>query len=462
MKPSALWRSILSQLEQELGENDIATWLRPIATNPEHVNGILVLITPNRYFRNKIQSDYLERISELACALSGDRVQVKLQDCAAKTGTVPTTDSTDRGRGTTPPPQNTKRRKRLFGFGELNPDFTFQQHIVGETNRLARVAAEKVSKDPGFRDYNPLFLYGQVGIGKTHLMHAAGHAMTQNNPNAKIGYVQASSFVQHLVKLIVRRDNETIDQFKSAYRELDALLIDDIHLFAGAEASQEEFLHTFNTLLEGQKQIVITSDRFFKELTPFKDRLISRFGAGLTIRIKPPELETRIAILETKAILRGLELKPEVSRFLAENISNSVRELEGALNRLTASHKLLGQDISINLIKQTLSDLLEYSNKPLTTEEIQREVARFFSIRLSDMRSKNRQANIARARQVAMCLARELTNTSLPDIGNAFGGRNHATVMHAVKVVNTLREKNTRFKNDYQTLYDLLCPNSVR
>ena len=285
-------------------------------------------------------------------------------------------------------------------------------------------------------------------------MQAAGHALKENNPNAKVGYVNAQNFVQHIIKAMLNRNNETAERMKAAYRELDALLIDDIHLFSGRESSQAEFLQTFNLLLEGGKQVIITSDKFAKELVQVEDRIKSRLSQGLTVRIMQPELETRVAILETKANLRNIHLKPEVSRFLAENITTSVRELEGALNTLAATHRLTGKEISIGFVKDQLSDLLEFNRRPITIEYIQTTVARFYGTRLKDILSANRRADVVTSRQVAMSLAREFTSKSLPEIGKAFGGKNHATVLYSQRQVTKKMNRDKRFRDDYKTLQD--------
>jgi len=448
MVPSNLWKSVLEQLEQEVSEKDHHAWLRTLSVGSQ--NGVLVLWAPNAYVKSSVESRWLERIRELACAYHGDRIDVKIamESMGVKTPVSDGTDSVGLPRGK----RGQRNGKLEHGFSRLNPEFTFEQHIVGESNKLARFAVEAASRDPGHRDYNPLFIYGSVGIGKTHLMQAAGHALKAKDPNAKVGYVNAQNFVQHIINTMLKRNNEVAERMKSAYRELDALLIDDIHLFSGKESSQAEFLQTFNLLLEGGKQIIITSDKFAKEIDQVEDRIKSRLSQGLTVRILTPELETRIAILEIKAKIRGIHLKPEVSRYLAENIVDSVRELEGALNKLSASHRLTGKEISIAFVNEQLLDLLEFNKRPITIESIQTTVSHFYGIRLKDMLSSNRRADLVLPRQVAMSLAREFTSKSLPDIGRAFGGKNHATVIYAKRKVDERLLKDKRFKDEYSNL----------
>lgn len=444
-----LWTTVLTQLEQEVSEKDHHAWLRTLSADSD--NGALVLRAPNSYVKSGIESKWLERIIELASAYQGDRVSVRIEMESTGAGT-PQKKTRSSGISTQKP--NRASKLQQFGFSRLSPEFTFQQHIVGESNKLARFAAEAAARAPGHREYNPLFIYGAVGIGKTHLMQAAGHALKENNPNAKVGYVNAQNFVQHIIKAMLNRNNEAAERMKAAYRELDALLIDDIHLFSGRESSQAEFLQTFNLLLEGGNQVIITSDKFAKELIQVEDRIKSRLSQGLTVRIMQPELETRIAILETKAKLRNIHLNPEVSRFLAENITSSVRELEGALNTLAATHRLTGKKINIAFVKDQLSDLLEYNKRPITIEHIQTTVSRYYGTRLKDMISSNRRADVVLSRQVAMSLARELTSKSFPEIGKAFGGKDHATVLYSKRQVEKRRQQDKRFRDEYKNLKD--------
>jgi chromosomal replication initiator protein len=332
--------------------------------------------------------------------------------------------------------------------GRLNSDFTFANFVQGKSNQLARAAAIQVAENPG-RAYNPLFIYGGVGLGKTHLMHAVGNHMRSANSDARIAYVHSERFVGDMVRAL---QHNTIDEFKTSYRTLDALLIDDIQFFAGKERSQEEFFHTFNALLEGQQQVILTCDRYPKEVQGLEERLKSRFGWGLTVAIEPPELETCVAILMSKATGAGVELPEEVAFFVAKRIRSNVRELEGALRRVIANSQFTGRPITLDFAREALKDLLALQERLVTIENIQKTVAEYYKIRVADLLSKRRSRSITRPRQVAMALAKELTNHSLPEIGDAFGGRDHTTVLHACRVIKQLRESQTRMNEDYQNL----------
>ena len=453
MNASELWKSILSHLEQRLTEAEVTTWLRSLS--PEFSGDTLVLSAPNIYAKKRIESDYRKQIAELATALNGGEIVVKVRTAASPSSTTRTKPANKRSSPSIQTKKNSKQANLLFGFGELSPEYTFEQHIVGESNQLARAAAQAVSEEPGRREYNPLFLYGSVGVGKTHLMQAAGHGILKNFPNANVGYVQSSIFVQHLATLFSRKDNDTIERFKQTYRELDVLLIDDIHFFGNAQASQQEFLLTFNTLLEGKKQVIITSDKFFHNLPNVEARLRSRFSQGLSIPIKPPELETRMAILETKAELRNIDLTIDVARFLAENIIGSARELEGVINILTANYNLTGEPISISLAKTVLSDFL--AERSINLQEIKKQVAHFYGVRIDDLSAPSRKKEFVKARYVAMSLARKLTTLSTIQIGKAFN-RDHTSVLNACKKINEVLKKDPMSRNDYQTLCDMLSP----
>lgn len=330
----------------------------------------------------------------------------------------------------------------------LNPQFIFDKFVEGKSNQLARAAAFQVGENPG-NSYNPLFIYGGVGLGKTHLMQAIGNSMLTNNPNARVSYVHSERFVGDMVKGL---QHNTISEFKKSYRSLDALLIDDIQFFAGKERSQEEFFHTFNALLEGQKQIVLTCDRYPKEVNGLEERLKSRFGWGLTVAIEPPELETSVAILMSKAAIEGAALPEEVAFFIAKRIRSNVRELEGALRRVIANSTFTGRPISLEFAKEALRDLLALQDRLVSIENIQKTVSEYFKLRVADLLSKRRTRSIARPRQIAMALAKELTNHSLPEIGDAFGGRDHTTVLHACRRIASLRETEKRVDEDFVNL----------
>jgi chromosomal replication initiator protein len=330
----------------------------------------------------------------------------------------------------------------------VNPKYTFDNFVEGKSNQLARAAAIQVAQNPGVT-YNPLFLYGGTGLGKTHLIHAIGNAIVDSNPNAKIVYMQSERFVQDMVKAL---QNNAIEDFKRFYRTVDALLIDDIQLFANKDRSQEEFFHTFNALLEGNQQIILTSDRYPKEIDGVEDRLKSRFGWGLTVIIEPPELETRVAILLSKAKQNRIELPHEVAFFMAKKLRSNVRELEGALNRVIANANFTGKAITIDFAKDALRDLLALQDKLVTIDNIIKTVADYYKIKVADFLSKRRTRSVARPRQMAMALAKELTNNSYPEIGNSFGGRDHTTVMHAVKKIKELRSLDHDIMEDYTNL----------
>jgi chromosomal replication initiator protein len=330
----------------------------------------------------------------------------------------------------------------------LSPESTFEAFVEGKSNHFAKAAAMQVGENPG-KAYNPLFIYGGVGLGKTHLMHAIGHMIKARNPDARVAYVHSERFVGDMVKAL---QHNTMNDFKAAYRSLDALLIDDIQFFAGKDRSQEEFFHTFNALLEGQNQIILTCDRYPKEVAGLEERLKSRFGWGLTVGIEPPELETCVAILKSKAQAAAVELPDEVAFFIAKRIRSNVRELEGALRRVIANARFTGRPITLDFAKESLKDLLTLQARLVTIENIQKTVSDYFKVRIADLLSHRRSISIARPRQIAMALAKELTSHSLPEIGNAFGGRDHTTVMHACKRIKELRETEQKMREDYSNL----------
>jgi len=330
----------------------------------------------------------------------------------------------------------------------VNPKHKFNNFVEGKSNQLGLAAARQVSDNPGAA-YNPLFLYGGTGLGKTHLLHAVGNAIVDNKPNAKVVYMHSERFVQDMVKAL---QNNAIEEFKRYYRSVDALLIDDIQFFANKERSQEEFFHTFNALLEGNQQIILTSDRYPKEINGVEDRLKSRFGWGLTVAIEPPELETRVAILMKKAEDHQIHLPDEVAFFIAKRLRSNVRELEGALNRVIANANFTGRPITIDFVREALRDLFALQEKLVTIDNIQKTVAEYYKIKMADLLSKRRSRSVARPRQLAMALAKELTNHSLPEIGDAFGGRDHTTVLHACRKIEQLREESHDIKEDYSNL----------
>jgi chromosomal replication initiator protein len=435
-----IWNSIIMRLEEELSSQQYNTWIRPLQAR--WAQGSLRLLAPNRFVMEWVKDKFLGRITELVEEYS---TQNDTTAVIIEVGGHPRVVPAFAGE----PRVTNLAKKRPPLLGRLNPDFTFDSH---KSNQLARAAARQVGENPGAA-YNPLFIYGGVGLGKTHLMQAAGNLILQHRPDANIAYVHSERFVADMVKAL---QHNAINEFKKLYRNLDALLIDDIQFFVGKERSQEEFFHTFNALLEGQRQVIITADRFPKELIGVEERLISRFGSGLTVSIDPPELETRVAILMSKARQEGLELPEDVAFFVAKRIRSNVRELEGALRRIMASASFTGRQIDMSLAGDSLKDLLNFQDRLVTINNIQKTVAEYYKIRVSDLHSKSRSRQVTRPRQLAMALAKELTNHSLPEIGDAFGGRDHTTVLHACRKVIELTTKDARVGEDYNNLMRLL------
>jgi chromosomal replication initiator protein len=484
-----LWDSCLQSLQNEFPAQQYNTWIRPLQAQANDT--ALILIAPNRFVRDWVNDKFISRISQVVSDVAGDpgivvRVEVQ-QNTAAAPISMPVVQPRIRpsprvslnqnfhaqSNDPVPVPAPVSRDYNLpepqleldvgdFGRSNrvvdvegglrhqsnLNESFTFESFVQGKSNQLAMAAAQQVSDNPG-GSYNPLFIYGGVGLGKTHLMHAVGMEMLKKNPNARIVYLHSERFVADMVKAL---QLNAINDFKRYYRSVDALLIDDIQFFAGKERSQEEFFHTFNALLEGGQQMILTSDRYPKEIVGVEDRLKSRFGWGLTVAIEPPELETRVAIVMKKAQEAGVMLPDDAAFFLAQKIRSNVRELEGALKRVIANAHFTGNAITTAFIKESLKDLLALQDKQVSIDNIQRVVAEYYKIKISDLLSKRRNRSVARPRQVAMSLAKELTNHSLPEIGDAFGGRDHTTVLHACRKIKELRESDADIREDYQTL----------
>jgi len=437
---STLWNECIRVLQGELPEQQFNTWIRPLQAVDD--GSVLRLLAPNRFVIDWLQQHHLERILEIVDD-SGTSVEVLLE-VGSREASTPAGVATDKR----PQARPIKIGSQAPVAPRLNPQFTFESFVEGKSNQLAKAAATQVGENPG-KSYNPLFIYGGVGLGKTHLMHAIGNAMIKNEPSARVSYVHSERFVSDMVKGL---QHNKISEFKRAYRTLDALLIDDIQFFAGKERSQEEFFHTFNALLEGQRQIILTCDRYPKEVNGLEERLKSRFGWGLTVAIEPPELETSVAILISKAQAEGIELPNEVAFFIAKRIRSNVRELEGALRRVIANYRFTGRAINLDFAKEALRDLLALQDRLVSIENIQKTVADYFKIRVGDLLSKKRTRSIARPRQFGMALAKELTNHSLPEIGDAFGGRDHTTVLHGCRRIASLRETDKRVDDDYLNL----------
>jgi len=438
---STLWNECIRVLQGELPEQQFNTWIRPLQAVDD--SGVLRLLAPNRFVIDWLQQHYLERILEIVDD-SGTNVEVLVEVGSREAGPQTASAATDKRPQAAP----IKAGGQAPVAPRLNPQFTFDSFVEGKSNQLAKAAATQVGENPG-KSYNPLFIYGGVGLGKTHLMHAIGNAMIKSDPAARVSYVHSERFVSDMVKGL---QHNKISEFKRAYRTLDALLIDDIQFFAGKERSQEEFFHTFNALLEGQRQIILTCDRYPKEVNGLEERLKSRFGWGLTVAIEPPELETSVAILISKAQAEGVELPNEVAFFIAKRIRSNVRELEGALRRVIANYRFTGRAINLDFAKEALRDLLALQDRLVSIENIQKTVADYFKIRVGDLLSKKRTRSIARPRQFGMALAKELTNHSLPEIGDAFGGRDHTTVLHGCRRIAALRETDKRVDDDYLNL----------
>ncbi|WP_442111073.1 chromosomal replication initiator protein DnaA [Pseudomonas sp. NUPR-001] len=496
-----LWQQCVELLRDELPAQQFNTWIRPLQVEAE--GDELRVYAPNRFVLDWVNEKYLSRLLELlgehgngiapalslligsrrssapraapnaplAAAVAASQAQaaqaaVVNEPVAAPTAAVapvaaepeqaPSRDSFDAmGESNTAPAPSGRTEQRtvqvegaLKHTSYLNRTFTFENFVEGKSNQLARAAAWQVADNPK-HGYNPLFLYGGVGLGKTHLMHAVGNHLLKKNPNAKVVYLHSERFVADMVKAL---QLNAINEFKRFYRSVDALLIDDIQFFARKERSQEEFFHTFNALLEGGQQVILTSDRYPKEIEGLEERLKSRFGWGLTVAVEPPELETRVAILMKKADQAKVELPHDAAFFIAQRIRSNVRELEGALKRVIAHSHFMGRDITIELIRESLKDLLALQDKLVSVDNIQRTVAEYYKIKISDLLSKRRSRSVARPRQVAMALSKELTNHSLPEIGDVFGGRDHTTVLHACRKINELKESDADIREDYKNL----------
>jgi len=491
------WQSCIDKLRDELPLQQFNTWIRPLRVEADHQS--LTLIAPNRFVKDWVEEKYRERIEQLLKTESGNR-QVRFTIADKKPGPMDYAQAAQRtpmispsrpgfqhgepsqytgagmqekethsaaggsltsqekppgmaSNGAGPAINDSVIAGKLRHKSRLNGESTFDNFIVGKSNQLARAAAMQVAENPG-KAYNPLFIYGGVGLGKTHLMHAIGNFMLQRKPDAKIVYLHSETFVATMVTAL---QLNAISEFKRFYRSVDALLIDDIQFFAGKERSQEEFFHTFNALLEGGQQIILTCDRFHKEINGLEERLKSRFGWGLTVAVDPPELETRAAILIKKAAQVNVDLPSEVAIFIAKRLRSNVRELEGALKKVIAHSSFVGRAIDLDLIREALKDLFALQDKMVTIDNIQRSVAEYYKIKMGDMLSKRRNRSVARPRQVAMSLSKELTSHSLPEIGDAFGGRDHTTVLHACRQVSKLRQTTSDIEEDYNNLLRTLA-----
>lgn len=468
----SLWNECLAQLKHEVPEVQFNTWVRPLTLVEDQT--AFVLSAPNRFIRDFVEDKYSHLISECLSLLSGDAQNIivsvvtgerssgnssgdksiGLPATASQRIKVETQHREAAVQINTPVAASSSRPKAVVPSHQHNlvENYTFSSFVEGKSNQLALAAAQQVVESPGDA-YNPLFLYGGVGLGKTHLMHAVGNALRQRKPDAKIVYLHSERFVADMVKAL---QLNAINDFKRFYRSVDALLIDDIQFFANKDRSQEEFFHTFNALLEGGQQMILTCDRYPKEIDGVEERLKSRFGWGLTVAVEPPELETRVAILMKKAEQSGITISHEAAFFIAQRIRSNVRELEGALKRVIASANFTGRPFDIELIKESLKDLLALQDKQVSLDNIKRTAADYYKVKVADLLSKRRNRSVARPRQVAMALSKELTNHSLPEIGDAFGGRDHTTVLHACRKIAELRETTSDIGEDYKNLLRLL------
>jgi chromosomal replication initiator protein len=446
---SSVWQACLSRLGDELSGSELNTWVLPLQAVEEADS--LQLFAPNQFVRNWVVEHYRAYLEKLCGELSEGRVQrvtVGIGSVEEEAVTVfkgASAQGSER-QGVAVGRVQSLEARRLEG--NLNARFTFDTFVEGKSNQVAKAASMQIGSNPGVA-YNPLFVYGGVGLGKTHLMHAVGNRIVEGNKASRVVYVHAERFVSEMIKAL---QHNGMEQFKNRYRGVNALLIDDVQFFAGKERSQEEFFHTFNALFESGQQIVLSSDRFPKEVSGLEERLTSRLGWGLTVAIEPPDLETRVAILNSKASMLGIELPEDVAFFVAKRIRSNIRELEGALRRLVANSEFTGVAVSLDLAKLALRDLLVAQDKQVTIENIQKVVADYFKIRVNDLSSPKRTRTVARPRQLAMALAKELTKHSLPEIGSAFGGRDHSTVIHATKRIAALRETDPIMEEDYRNL----------
>ncbi len=459
------WDCLLKHLARDIPEQQFNTWIRPLqcVQNEDRLR----LMAPNAFVLDWVKKNYLERLRSYlndsgcigAASISleigsapRNEIPAAPSDGSAGVAVRSATSSTNSGavsNGYGRPLQTADRTPAADDLPSTNQEFNFDTFVEGKSNQLARAAGIQVGENPG-RMYNPLFIYGGVGLGKTHLMHAVGNLIKHNDPTARVMYMHSESFVAGMVKAL---QHGTIENYKRHVRSVNALLIDDVQFFAGKERSQEEFFHTFNALFETRQQIILTSDRFPKEVEGLEDRLKSRFGWGLTVSIDPPDLETRVAILMSKSLqLFNIELPSEVAFFIGKHVRSNIRELEGALRRINANAQFTGNEISVDFAREALRDMIDAQARMVTLDNIQKTVAEYFKIRVSDLLSSKRNRTIARPRQIAMALSKELTNHSLPEIGDSFGGRDHTTVLYATRRIAELREADVRVAEDYNNL----------
>ncbi|HEX6296404.1 MAG TPA: chromosomal replication initiator protein DnaA [Burkholderiales bacterium] len=438
-----LWDACLRRLEQELPAQQFNTWIRPLSPESGASADTLILAAPNRFVLELVRERFATRIERLATEASGKELGLRLVLARGAEPAIRPAAAAQRPANDSP---------SLLERARLNRGFSFDSFVTGKANQLARAAALQVAENPGI-SYNPLFVYGGVGLGKTHLVQAIGNQVADQRPQARIRYIHAEQYVTDVVRAYQQK---SFDEFKRYYHSLDLLLIDDIQFFSNKGRTQEEFFYAFNALVEAHKQIVITCDTYPKEIAGMEERLISRFGWGLTVAIEPPELEMRVAIVLKKAEAESVGLSEEIAFFIAKHIRSNVRELEGALKKVLAFARFTGRELSLDLAKEALRDILNLNSRQVSVEGIQKTVAEYFKIKVSDMHSKKRSRNLARPRQVAMALAKDLTQMSLPEIGEAFGNRDHTTVLHACRTIASLRTHDSALNRDYLVLEQVL------
>ena len=434
-----IWQKCLDRLEDELSSQQFNTWIRPLQAIGDDDN--VKLLAPNRYIKDQVNTQFLNRIRELLSESGSGSVELEIGSSARLV------------EGKSEASNTFAAREHFYPLLDLNKAFTFDTFVEGRSNQIARAASLQVSENIGGSSYNPLLIYGGVGLGKTHLMHAVGNSIADRHPNLKVAYMYSQRFMEDMVRAI---EHGTMGDFTQYYRSVDVLLMDDIQFLAKGMKTQEEFFHVFNRLQEDGSQIVLTCDRYPKEIEGLEERLESRFVWGMTAPVEPPDLETRVAILLKKAEIDQVHLPSESAFFIAERIRSNVRELEGALKRVIANSNFTGEAISNEQVRESLRDLLAIQDRQIGVDNIQKKVADYYKIRLGDLHSKTRTRSIARPRQVAMALAKELTNHSLPEIGKAFGGRDHTTVLHACRKIEELKESNRDIREDYNNLLRLL------
>jgi chromosomal replication initiator protein len=460
INPLGFWDSAIGALSRELSPQQFKTWIQPLVfLSFEDSERILTVGAPNRFKLDWIKKTFADRFQELASEYFDQAININFVLAVEAPAPIRPAPAIELLPAELPLDGETgsavlieEQSFEIEDHSKLNPNLTFETFVTGKANQLARAASIQVAHNPG-TSYNPMFLYGGVGLGKTHLIHAIGNHLLKEKPNARIRYIHAEQYVSDVVRAYQQK---AFDRFKRYYHSLDLLLIDDIQFFSGKSRTQEEFFYAFEALLSNKSQVIITSDTYPKEMAGIDDRLISRFDSGLTVAIEPPELEMRVAILMKKAISEGIPMSEDVAFFVAKHLRSNVRELEGALRKILAFVRFHGREVTIEVARTALKDLLSIQNRQISVENIQKAVADFYSIKVADMYSKKRPANIARPRQIAMFMAKELTQKSLPEIGELFGGRDHTTVLHAVRKIGEERSHDSHLNHEIHVIEQTL------